>query len=1089
MENQDSGNNFKKFSPPNDPIELEKANPNMMPTGGETLKAIEVLRDKEKDTGLINGYNFIIAKKKAEEAEDKAKLCHFNDFNAFLLGLGGYGNDASNSTYKTPEFIQNFFKGSYKHNKEVQRYIRSLMAKKMNFQKKLVDLNREGPETLEECYIFWKYLIRRYATIDENDYLLLFNTNLDDDGNIEIMKRDGKEAKPSANEPVTFLKPNIPPTNKQKPFKYCNNGITFISGFDQHSCKVIDKFGIILHKIHTERKASLADIFQFVDDIAKIKFEGFEKTEDAMRYYVENLEEYRDYTQIINKQIELKLSKAVLLEGTKVWENLLKPDEIIPATKTNLEQLNEIIVYAEQLGNNPPSEISKEKIPEISEEKIPDVSSLEKNPVEISMVDLEKEINRHKSATVVKNDLDKILLYILDNNAINTGNEEGIAEMVDKITEETKKGDYDDKVIDEFMKNIKETAEGDFKSDEIINQMSKLYSDYVFHIGGNTYIQAVGYTYVKNREDQLNQLNKINDALKLRTDEITDVFELCKNEDDPINEKTLRQFIESNTSLSITASIATLAALKSENVKNAKTQLSKEINSNNNKYESMKAQIETYIKSTNKSRSDLEGVIGNIKVSIENISQFLKDNSPQLQQQSVQIKEFYREYKGQLRQAIRQQLGRESKHRYIHTETRPTTYDFWNKRKDKDNWTKEFDDARFDIKLFTDKYKVIAQEKKDELLSQQDIETIKRTYKEYKFEVKKEVESEKDLQSLKEISGKLLGEESAYETWGQFYLEKGKDYIIAINNYNLAEVALSADTIQKLSTSKILFLFAPEGNAWNLYTKNEAGAYFFKKLTTKGKYAKNILNTIGAEAFNKQTSHIQLQFALQLFDMDTIYNAEYAEEYNTILAKYDQIFKEEGKLEPVNILSMMATMNQIYEETEKYRTPELTKLYENKVEEINSTDRRYAVKKDKEWMSRIANEATSMGTVVLNDTMYSAINLAAVKSEKKVSNYIKTGKMAEVGVSEKLLASITKETQVAKYTIINGEKEKSPFSLATNLSNFISRPPTVSSSVQYGAKKGVVGNKYALMAVKWAEEFLKEVNDIYIFKLEEKKPK
>ena len=149
---------FQKFKPGKDPIELEGALTVIQPQTKIQAQAVKTLLERMRGTAMANGDDAALSaiemwqtNYEMDAANDDIKLAFMRDWWYWLLGRG---SDAD--TERTPWGRANVAA----LNDEVAAYVETFIAKRLEWALKLVALRERVPRTLNEYYLFYKYIVR-----------------------------------------------------------------------------------------------------------------------------------------------------------------------------------------------------------------------------------------------------------------------------------------------------------------------------------------------------------------------------------------------------------------------------------------------------------------------------------------------------------------------------------------------------------------------------------------------------------------------------------------------------------------------------------------------------------------------------------------------------------------------------------------------------------------------------------------------------------------------------------------------------------------------------------------------------------------
>lgn len=154
-----------KYQPPLDPFEVESDLKLMVPTQRFSAEKYQEWAAVER---LANPYvDQLLASESSEQAKNKINREFVLQFMLWLQGKSGYNLrvDATGTRLVTPwkKRPLTFLPGC-------SEYLRSFLTKKAAFQMKIAELYMRGPKDLNECFIYYKYIVVGMI-LDDEDFL------------------------------------------------------------------------------------------------------------------------------------------------------------------------------------------------------------------------------------------------------------------------------------------------------------------------------------------------------------------------------------------------------------------------------------------------------------------------------------------------------------------------------------------------------------------------------------------------------------------------------------------------------------------------------------------------------------------------------------------------------------------------------------------------------------------------------------------------------------------------------------------------------------------------------------------------------
>ena len=154
-----------KYQPPLDPFEVESDLKLMVPTQRFSAEKYQEWAAVER---LANPYiDQLLASESSEQAKNKINREFVLQFMLWLQGKSGYNLrvDPTGTRFVTPwkKRPLTFLPGC-------SDYLRSFLTKKAAFQMKIAELYMRGPKDLNECFIYYKYIVVGMI-LDDEDFL------------------------------------------------------------------------------------------------------------------------------------------------------------------------------------------------------------------------------------------------------------------------------------------------------------------------------------------------------------------------------------------------------------------------------------------------------------------------------------------------------------------------------------------------------------------------------------------------------------------------------------------------------------------------------------------------------------------------------------------------------------------------------------------------------------------------------------------------------------------------------------------------------------------------------------------------------
>jgi hypothetical protein len=178
-ENKASKTGAQKYKPGKDPLEVEAQIPSIKPSDGDHRKAVlEVLKNIENAPGATADDRAAVALYRTNYAMEEVPTSVNDDFlKRFWCWLIGRGTEKDTSRTKWGRANVAAI------NSEVAAYVELFVKKRLDYALKIVKLNTSVPQTLNEYYLYFKYIVNgkvkqatddngtQYFDFSDDDYL------------------------------------------------------------------------------------------------------------------------------------------------------------------------------------------------------------------------------------------------------------------------------------------------------------------------------------------------------------------------------------------------------------------------------------------------------------------------------------------------------------------------------------------------------------------------------------------------------------------------------------------------------------------------------------------------------------------------------------------------------------------------------------------------------------------------------------------------------------------------------------------------------------------------------------------------------